>query len=177
MELILPRTQYKDSFLLALKEFRADRTFAHTDRWYDKVDLVWAGAHFNEFVTQVLGYARGERLPAGHVPQTDYWLVDKDEFIGRVSVRHALTESLKRIGGHIGYEIRPSARGKGYGTAILKLALPRARDLGLQRVLVTCDETNIASRKIIEKNGGVLENKVSNPETGIDKLRFWIDFT
>jgi len=85
-----------------------------------------------------------------------------------------LTSELERLHGHTGYEIRPSQRGRGYGTAILKLALPKAKEIGLNRVLLTCDETNIASRKIIEKNGGVLETKEENPATGVDKLRFWI---
>jgi len=175
MELVLPSVEYKDSFLKALKEFRADHSFPHTDRWYDALDLAWAENHFDDFVSQVRGYARGERLPQGFVPQTDFWLIDEDEFIGRVSIRHRLTESLERIGGHIGYEIRPSKRGKGYGTAILRLALPHARELGLARVLLTCDETNEASKKIIEKTGGVLENTEENPATGIAKRRYWIE--
>lgn len=175
MELVLPSAKYKDSFIEALRGFRADHTFAHTDRWFDKVDLAWATEHFDEFVSQVRGYARGERLPEGFVPQTDYWLVEGEAFIGRVSIRHRLTPELERLHGHVGYEIRPSKRGKGYGTAILKLALPKAKELGADRVLVTCDETNTASRKIIEKNGGVFENKVPNPETGVEKLRFWIE--
>ncbi len=85
-----------------------------------------------------------------------------------------MTEHLMAVGGHIGYAIRASMRGKGYGNKILELAIPEAKKLGIDRVLVTCDVTNLASRKIIEKNRGILENQVRNPETGIDKLRFWI---
>ena len=99
------------------------------------------------------------------------------EFIGRVSIRHALTEHLLAVGGLIGYDIRPSKRGQGYGNKILELALPKAKELGISRVLITCDVTNAASRKIIEKNGGILENQVPNPETGVDKLRYWVDVT
>lgn len=175
MRLVLPSVEYRSSFLGALEEFRADHSFPYTDRWYDAVDLAWAQSHFDEFVNQVLGYARGIGLPEGFVPQTDYWLVDDGEFIGRVSIRHKLTPKLERLHGHIGYEIRPGRRGKGYGTAILKFVLPMAKELGLARVLLTCDETNEASRKIIEKNDGVLENKVPNPTSGVNKLRFWIN--
>ena len=175
MKLVLPSVEYKTSFIEAVEEFRADTTYPLRERWYEKLDLSWVERDFEAFVGQVRGYARGERLPPGFVPQTDFWLIDEGEFIGRVSIRHRLTESLERIGGHIGYEIRPSKRGKGYGTAILKLALPHARELGLVRVLLTCDETNEASKKIIEKSGGILENTEENPATGVAKRRYWIE--
>ena len=86
-----------------------------------------------------------------------------------------LLHTWNRSAGHIGYDIRPSKRKQGYGSKILELALPKAKELDIERVLLTCDETNTGSRRIIEKNGGVLENQVKNPETGVDKLRFWID--
>ena len=113
-------------------------------------------------------------MPNGYVPETRLWLIEDGKYIGSVNIRHSLTPHLLGVGGHIGYNIRPSMRNKGYGTAILRLALPYARALGLERVLLTCDETNIGSKKIIEANGGVLENKVSNPAGGPDKLRYWI---
>jgi predicted acetyltransferase len=87
---------------------------------------------------------------------------------GRVSIRHRLTDHLREIGGHIGYDIRPSARQRGHATAMFAAALPVARSLGITRALLTCDEDNIASRKVIEANGGVLEDKSSG------KLRYWV---
>ena len=75
----------------------------------------------------------------------------------------------------MGYDIRPSKRRRGYGKKILQLTLEKAKELGMERVLVTCDVNNEPSRKIIEQNGGILENKVPNPETGTDKGRYWID--
>jgi len=78
------------------------------------------------------------------------------------------------VGGHIGYDIRPSKRKQGYGNKILELALPKTKELGIHKALLTCDEPNTGSQKIIERNGGVLENVVDNPETGIRKMRFWI---
>ncbi|HWO07164.1 MAG TPA: GNAT family N-acetyltransferase [Candidatus Paceibacterota bacterium] len=129
---------------------------------------------FSAYVERKISQSRGENLPEGYVPATEFWLVDGDEYIGSVNIRHRLTEYLRTLGGHIGYDIRPSKRGRGYGTKILELALPKARELGIERVLVTCDATNVASRKIIEKNGGVLKNSVPNPAAGVEKLRFWI---
>jgi predicted acetyltransferase len=132
-------------------------------------------ADFKGYVKSLHDHAMGIGLPPGHVPHTTLWLVEGPEFIGRVNIRHQLTDWLVNVGGHIGYRIRPSKRRQGYGRAILKLALPEAKKLGLHKVLLTCDETNVASKKIIEANGGVLEDKRPNPDGGPDKLRYWIE--
>jgi predicted acetyltransferase len=79
------------------------------------------------------------------------------------------------MGGHIGYEIRPVKRRQGYGTEILRLGLEKARELGLRKVLVTSDEDNIGSRKIIEHNGGIFENAIEIEGDPVQKLRYWID--
>jgi predicted acetyltransferase len=108
--------------------------------------------------------------PEGRVPQTTLWWVSGDEYLGRISIRHPdrLTAHLREIGGHIGYDIRPSARQRGHATAMLAAALPVARSLGITRALLTSDEDNLASRKVIEANGGVLEDKSSG------KVRYWV---
>src|SRR3989344_2894900 len=177
MELILPSAEYKDSFIAAVREFQEDTEDSFRYEKYRGLSIPKLEVGFDTFVERELSHTKGENLSQGYVPQTDYWLVDGGEFIGRASIRHQLTEHLKEIGGHIGYDIRPSKRRQGYGNKILELALPKAKELGLQKALITCEVTNIASRKIIEKNGGVLENQVLNPETGVDKLRYWIDIS
>ncbi len=109
--------------------------------------------------------------PAGWVTSTLLWMVDDDEVVGRISLRHALTPWLLEVGGHVGYAVRPSARRRGHATRAVALVLPVAAARGIEQVLVTCDETNVASRKVIEANGGVLED-VRN-----EKMRFWIPTT
>ena len=107
---------------------------------------------------------------------TQYIAIDANErIIGVIQLRHDLTPYLREFGGHIGYSVRPSEQGKGYATAMLHLCLDKAREVGLERVLVTCDDDNAGSRRVIEKAGGVLENAVDNPTTGKQTLRFWID--
>lgn len=98
----------------------------------------------------------GIELPEGWVPSTTFWLVDQDEYIGSANIRHALTEPLKKFGGHIGYEIRPSKWRQGYGTLQLKLLLAEAVKLGIKNALLTCSTGNVASVRVMEKNGGVL---------------------
>ena len=175
MELVLPSSEYKNSFIDAMREYRTGAGLDMRNEKYRHLSIDELERDFDSFVERELSHARGENLPAGFVPDTTYWLVDSGEYIGRINVRHRLNENLKKFGGHIGYDIRPGKRRQGYGTTILSLALPKAKELGIQKVLLTCDETNTASRRIIEKNGGILENKVPNPETGIDKLRYWVN--
>lgn len=130
---------------------------------------------FKEYVHLYQSWSRGECLPGNWTSASTYWLVYNDVILGRSSLRHELaTEFLFNIGGQIGYYIRPSQRQKGYGTAILKLTLKKAKELELERVLVTCDEDNIASAKVIEKNGGVLENIFQNDNMNVPKRRYWI---
>ncbi len=102
-------------------------------------------------------------------------MLNDNTLLGRSSIRHELTEHLRTLGGHIGYTIRPSQRKKGYGTAILALSLIETKNIGLKKVLVTCDESNKASAKIIEKNGGLLKDKYFSDELSEPKRRYWID--
>ena len=103
------------------------------------------------------------------VPCTYLWIVDGGTFLGSLAIRHELTEYLLNEGGHIGYSVRPSARRRGHAASALAHALPMARELGIPRVLLTCDVSNAGSRATIEKNGGVYE------DTRNGKRRYWID--
>src|SRR6266568_9405349 len=105
--------------------------------------------------------------PVGYVPCTTLWWVEGDEYLGRLAIRHRLTDWLLNVGGHIGYDVRPTARKQGHATAMLRAALPRARELGIDDVLVTCDVDNVAYGKVIEANGGRFEDERDG------KLRFW----
>jgi len=172
MKLVLPSVQYKKSFLDALEEYYVDNSGYRRDLFELNIDDL--RNDFDSYIARVLSESVGENLLEGYVPQTTYWLIDKDEFIGRVSIRHRLTKILLEEGGHIGYDIRPSKRKKGYGKKILAVALPKAKELGLSKILVTCDDTNEGSKKIIESNGGILENRLKLHEGKPAKLRYWI---
>ncbi|MGG6240969.1 GNAT family N-acetyltransferase [Nodosilinea sp. AN01ver1] len=116
-----------------------------------------------------------QNLPAGQVPQSTLWLLhNQTELLGRVNLRHRLTPALEHHGGHIGYCIRPSRRGQGYGTKMLALALDEARRLGLSKILMTCDVDNLASARGIEKNGGMLFSQGVSDVSGQLIARYWI---
>ncbi|MEU4394922.1 GNAT family N-acetyltransferase [Kribbella sp. NPDC023855] len=106
--------------------------------------------------------------PADIVHETMLWFVDGIDWIGRVAIRHDLTPALLELGGHIGYFVRPSARRRGYATQMLTQSLPIAARLGIDPALLTCDEDNEVSRRVILAAGGELEDERHG------KLRFWV---
>lgn len=171
VRLVLPSVKYKKSFLAAVREFKKE------NNWYVlsiNIPIEDVEKNFPAYVQRTKNLSKGIGLVKGYVPETVFWLVNGNTFIGRTSIRHKLTKHLRLIGGHVGYEIRPTERKKGYGKKILELTLPKARKLGIQKVLVTCDATNMASKKIIEHCSGVLEDARSQGKGKPKKLRFWI---
>lgn len=168
LRLVLPDSAYRESVLAGLREFQAEPRFA-------SLDVSAITADFPAYVAAQRARADAAGLSPGQIPETVLWLMDGEAFIGRLSIRTTRDEALLRTIGNIGYMIRPSRRRMGYGTAILALALPEAQALGLTRVLVTCDEDNSASRKIIERNGGRLEGATPSRNAPGLTLRFWID--
>jgi predicted acetyltransferase len=172
-----PSVEHKASFIQAVKEFQSEPPPFNAGSMgrYQDVNLDDLEVNFDAFLQGLSDFAAGRNLKPGLVPQSTFWLIDNREFIGRASVRHFLNENLTRVGGHIGYEIRPTRRGRGYGKLILRLALQKASALGIDRTLITCDSANLASRKIIEANGGAFENELPQTDDSPSKLRFWIE--
>ncbi|MEI6867755.1 MAG: GNAT family N-acetyltransferase [Actinomycetes bacterium] len=114
----------------------------------------------------------GRNLPLGKVPATFLIAEHDGQLIGRSSIRHALNDFLFNVGGHIGYGVRPTFRRRGFATEILRQSLELISELGVTEVLVTCDDDNVGSYKVIESQGGVLENRVEFE--GSLKRRYWI---
>jgi len=130
---------------------------------------------FPTYVRLVHDWSRGLNLPPNFVPGAFLVAAVQDIVVGRVSIRYRLNDFLLRLGGHVGYAVAPSFRRKGYATEILRQTLPIARNAGLERILLTCDDDNIASRRVIEANSGVLENVIMEEGLRIAKRRYWID--
>ena len=167
--LIAPDVSYHSSWLEGAAEFDGARQDgAGTDGW--PLEELKDPQRFSRFVDWLVKDALPEspRNPA-HVPCTYLWVVEGGTFLGSLAIRHELTDFLLNEGGHIGYSVRPSARRRGHAAKALAHALPIARELGITRVLLTCDEDNFASRATIEKNGGAYEDSRNG------KRRYWID--
>ena len=130
-----------------------------------------------EYLRICEAYTRRETLPEGRALSEQLMLVRKADgrIIGMIQIRLELIGYLEMFGGHIGYSVRPSERRQGYAKQMLALALPLCCDMGLQRLLITCLEDNIASEKTILANGGVYESTVFDEQNGIRLKRFWIE--
>ncbi len=173
MKLIRPSAEYAAQIMAYRKEFldRGDsmdgtgtlRKFedprdwiAHTDRCRDPLTL-----------------------PGGLVPATQYMLVREEDgkIVGMIQIRHFFNPYLEKYGGHIGYSVAPSERRRGYAALMLKMALPKCRELGIEKVLITCISGNEGSKRTILKNSGVYESTVYEPDEGVFLERYWIDLS
>lgn len=171
MELIRPTQDYLESFRRACVEYKAHGVTAPYIFDPDEYDG-WKGNILSDWEA----HSRGENLPEGWVPTTTLWLVEGTEYIATGNLRHRLNPKLERWGGHIGYCVRPSRWGMGYGTRLLGLTLARARELGIGPALLTCDDGNISSIQVIERNGGKLQDRLERPDGDRVALtrRYWV---
>jgi len=172
MKLDFPSGEYKDSFLEALHEFHAEGSSFDL---LTNLNVESLRSGFEGYVQQLIDHSKGKRLPKGWIPHTTYWIIDNDEFIGMIDLRHGLIPALEKYGGHVGYAIRPSKRRKGYATSALKMLIPLAFRTGIKRMLITCDTNNTASIKVIESNGGILQDEIQNEGRKVLTRRYWIE--
>ncbi|NUU32880.1 GNAT family N-acetyltransferase [Arthrobacter sp. C9C5] len=167
--LIVPDVSYHSTWLEGSAEFDgAHRDGAGGEDW--SLEELRDPRSFRRFVDALVDDALPEspRKP-GYVPCTYLWIVDGETFLGSLAIRHELNDWLLNEGGHIGYSVRPSGRRRGHAAKALADALPVAKELGISRVLITCDEDNAGSRATIERNGGRYE------DTRNGKRRYWVD--
>jgi len=130
------------------------------------------GMPWSEYLEILNDESKGSNLKEGRVPATFLIAENEGSLVGRASIRHELNDYLLNVGGHIGYGVRPNFRRQGFATEILRQSLLYVYDLGVTEVLVTCDDGNLGSIRVIESQGGILENSVTFE--GILKRRYWI---
>ncbi|KMK74646.1 GNAT family N-acetyltransferase [Alkalihalobacillus pseudalcaliphilus] len=168
LQLIKPSIRYQESYLDFYQEWK------ETGEPMVPFVISKDPTHFGEMIDELEKAESGENIYEGWVRNSTFWLVNPNgKVIGAVNIRHQLTEKLFNEGGHIGYGIRPTERKKGYAHIMLQLALVEAGKLGIDKALVVCDETNVASERTIILNGGVADSDFMKEKDHIIK-RYWI---
>jgi predicted acetyltransferase len=142
-------------------------------------DLSWhsfeykPGMPFADLLQILADVEAGRNLLPDRVPATMLYGFVADKIVGRVSIRHHLNDHLLKLGGHIGWAVAPAFRRHGYATAMVFQALPVMRELGINRALITCSDSNVASQRIIAKLDGKLENTVFDEGLQRYTQRYW----
>jgi predicted acetyltransferase len=172
--LVQPSVRWRDSFVAALEEgFRRGSRPPTRPR-----EIATVRHAFEQHLAERTRQTGEIVLPGGRrvegVPVSLHWLVAGDAFIGELSFRHRLNDYLRLSGGHVGYGVRPSLMGRGFGRRLLALGMDEARAKGITDLLVTCHDDNPASARVIEANGGVLEDVVDDIFGGGPLRRYWI---
>lgn len=170
VELIFPTQNDKERVLKYLQEFKENG-----EEHVSGGGSLEEAETFENWLEKIQKDTNEVQEDPNRVPSTQYLAINKEnnELIGMIQIRHELNEYLLNYGGHIGYSVRPSKRQKGYAKEMLALALGKCKKMNLSKVLITCNEKNIASARTILANGGILENK-KKQENGVITNRYWI---
>ena len=167
--LVKPDLSYADEIIKYKEESLAESPIINGSAGLDRLSSI------EDWLEELKKRSCEDTVPKGLVPSSTYLGVrEKDNYIvGMIDIRHYLNEYLTQVGGHIGYGVRKTERNKGYAKQMLKLALEKCKELKIKKVLITCDEDNIASEKVILSANAKLED-IRNVD-GENKKRFWID--
>ena len=165
LRLEIPSEKYKQEYADANEEERlyspdTEHIFTDNDTYLEKFEK----------------YRLGIDLKPNYVPQTTLWLVDDKHFYGELHLRHQLNDKLLTCGGTIGYGIRWSKRGLGYGKYMLKLGLEYCKNvLDIRKAMITCNDNNFASEGVMLANGAVFGEIVTDPDDGRLLKKYWVN--
>ena len=173
MKLVLPDMTYKDRAIEYINEFY---TYGSQINGSGSLDRFLRESTYEQWLAKLRSDMDIANLPPAKVPALTYFFLreEDEKIVGMVNIRLALNDFLSSWGGHIGYSVRPTERGRGCGTELLRRALQVCGRVGIKRVLVTCDKSNPASAGVIKNCGGVLENEIPQPDGEILQ-RYWIE--
>ena len=167
MQLVLPNWEHEAMVMNYRAAFKAAG-----DKPYGASGLL-RYVSYSDWLDRCRNASNEETCEEGRVPQTVYIAIDNDEMVGAVVLRYQLNDDLLKYAGHMAFSVHPKMRRRGYGKQILSAAVNMCRDKGIDKVLLTCDKDNIASKHLIESCGGALENEIMLGDKPV--LRYWIN--
>ena len=169
LKLVTPSIKWEQQYQAMVREFMETE-----EPYFNNFPL--ALENFADFITELEDEAAGRNLPPGISPQNTYWTVKNEEIIvGEIRLRPTIPPPYELQSGHIGYNIRPGERHKGYATRQLSLVLDEARKYDLKRVMLPVRKGNEGSERAIRKNGGYVDGQSEDKESGKVTLYYWID--
>lgn len=169
LKLVLPSKKYLKSYQSFCSDIIKNSPKQKYSEEYKKEFLF---SKDKNFFLGIKNAKNGINQPQGVIPIAEYWAIVNEKVVGRFIFRHKLPKDFFGYPGNIGYAVAPCYQGKGYATEILRLGLMKAKKLGLKKVLLTCDYDNLASKKVIENNGGIL--KTITPHGDRQQCLYWI---
>lgn len=168
---------------IVVRELKSEDEASFMELWKAAGDdQSWCSFCFKEGMvfSDMLEILRKEKfgidLRPDRVPHTMLYGFLDNRIVGRVSIRHALNDHLRHRGGNIGYWVLKSFRGNGYGSEMARQGLTYCKSLGLNEVMITCADDNQASWKVIERQGGLLKDKIWDDEDKEIIRRYWIQY-
>ena len=170
MKLIRPSVNYKNEYFEYIEEIKKnnDQKKIGYAMWNENetFENMWIRIEKMQDSSKLIGMMK---------PTSVFWIVNDNKIVGSMNLRESLNEFTYYTIGNVGYYIRPSFRNKGYATEALRLAKEYYKSIKKDRILLICTDDNIASEKVILKNGGKFELEILAFD-GIHKLkRYWIE--
>ncbi len=169
MKLVKPCIEYKKEYINFVKQIRRNNEI-ESSYTFKLSFLKFNFQKFLDYLDYISEYPKGEIV----IPMKNYWAIEDEKVVGRITLRKDSGEDLFRYIGNIGYIIAPEERSKGYATKMLELLKPVAKEQGHRKLLITCNKNNINSKRVIEKNGGVFLDEIKWEEKNIKNLRYEI---
>lgn len=178
IELVIPSSKYKQTFISAVKEMKKFQGFVSPSvKQFADYDIELLENDFNNYIVKpLIDTMKGVNLPEGFVSATEFWIIKDGKFAGRICLRHKLTEFMEKYIGHIGYMVVPSFRRQGIAKTALKQVLQKAYNLSFSEVLIICEDDNEISKRMLLSAMNTFGGYEDTPQekNGKKMLRYWI---
>ena len=169
MKLVNPTNKYKESYLNLVKAAKENGDISEMGNAYRN------GESFESMIKRLKDRSQGKNIAKLDVPSSMKWIIENGEVVGTIDLRHLLNKSYFKRLGHVAYYIHHQKRNRGYATKALSLAIKWYKKMPINKILITCYSDNEASKKVILKNGGILEKATPDKQSNKTINRYLIN--